>query len=116
MKVYILDEGSSSLDQMLLWLSGNPKISAVELYSDCSRFISRVMELPPTLCIIRLGYEGTSGLKTAKIIKNMYPNILIIFTSEERGYALDAYELGANGYLLCPTDKNKFEKCLRLGG
>jgi len=105
LKVYILDEGSKSLEEIILWLSGNRRISEVEVYGNCTRFISRVREFPPTLCMIRLGQEEKYRLKTARIIKDIDPNILIVFISGELNWVLDTYETGAKEYLLCPMDR-----------
>ena len=112
MNVYILDKKSESLKRMLECLSDNKKISEVEIFDDYDLFISKIIKSSPTLCIIRLGCEEIPGLRAARMVKLVNCNIQVVFISESRDYALDAFEVGANGYLLGAADKAMLDKCL----
>ena len=113
MKVYILDVQSKSREQMLKWLSEDKSIEEVEIFEDYIIFIEQVGKSPPDFCIIRLSRDGIPGLKTADMVRQISPDIKIVFISDDRDYALDAYEIGVYGYQLCPVAKDKFDKCLR---
>jgi len=112
LKVYVLDKKSESLKRMLECLSDNKKISEVEVFDDYDLFISKVIKFNPTLCIIRLGSEEIPGLRAARTVKLVNCNMRVVFISESRDYALDAFEIGANGYLLGAADKAMLDKCL----
>lgn len=112
MKVCILDRQDKSRDQILKWLSEDKRIIQAEAFEDYIKFIEHVGDSPPDFCIIRLGTDGISGLKAAEIVRHISPNIRIVFISDDRDYALHAYEVGADGYLLCPVEHDKLEKCL----
>lgn len=112
MKVYILDEQSKIREQMLKWLSENKKVEGVEAFENYVQFVEQVREFPPEFCFIRLGKDGIPGLKAAGIIRQISSDIRIVFVSEDRNYAVDAYEVGAHGYLICPLKKEKLNKCL----
>lgn len=112
MKVYILDVQSKSLEQMLLWLSESQKVTAVEVFADYVQFIEKVEESPPDLCLIRLGIDAIPGFKTAGMVQQINSDIRIVFVSDDRDYALDAYEAGVYGYLMCPLSRDKFYKYL----
>ena len=112
MNVYVLDKKSESLKRMLECLSDNKKISEVEVFDDYDLFISKVIKSNPALCIIRLGCEEIPGLKAARMVKLVNCDIRVVFISESRDYALDAFEIGANGYLLGAADKTTLNKCL----
>lgn len=112
MKIYILDVKSKGLEQMLLWLSLNPAVRAVEVYENYKQFIERSEKSPPDICIIRLGNNNIPGLKAAGILQNINPLIRIVFVSDDSDYAIDAYEMGAYGYLISPVNRAKLEKCL----
>lgn len=112
MKIYILDVQGKGLEQMLQWLSENKKVKAVEVFADYIKFIDQVGKSLPDFCVIRLGSDEIPGLKAADMVQQISTDIRIVFVSDDRGYAVDAYEVGAYGYLLCPIDRKKFENYL----
>lgn len=112
MKVYILDKQSESRAQMIEWLSEDKRLSGIEAFDDYIRLIEQVENSPPDFCIIRLGMDGIPGLKAADMIHQINSSIRIVFVSDDRDYAIDAFEIGAYGYLLCPIAKFAFEKYL----
>lgn len=116
MRVYILDVQSKSLEQILLWLSESSEVTEFEVFGDYIKFIEKIEESPPDLCFIRLGVDMIPGLKAAGMVQQISSDIRIIFVSDDKDYALDAYEIGAYGYLVCPVKRDKLEKCLAAYG
>lgn len=114
MKVYILDRQGKCRNQMLKWLSEDKQLTGIKVFEDYIQFIERTESSPPDFCIIRLGWNGIPGFKTADMVRQISPDIRILFISDDRDYALDAYEAGAYGYLLCPVKKDKLEKYLMI--
>lgn len=57
---------------------------------------------------IDLGEE--SGIKLAEYLARTYPNIVVVFITGHREYALDAFEVEAEGYLVKPYDIYSLEK------
>lgn len=53
--------------------------------------------------------DSISGLKTARVIQQVSTEIKIIFISDKQKLAVDAFEVGAEGYLLSPIEKEKFD-------
>ena len=112
MKVHILDSYGSGLNKILDWLSENVKVSELSLYKNPDTFLEKVEKERPEIVLIRLGNNNIPGLKIGKMVNMMDENIRIVFVSNEKDYAIDAYEVGAYGYLLCPVEKAKLDKCL----
>ncbi len=112
MRVYILDRPGKVRNQMLKWLSEDERLTGAEVFEDYIPFIEQTKMLPPDFCFIRLGADGIPGMKTAAMVRHISADVRIIFISDDRNLALDAYEIGAYGYLLCPVEKTKFEKYL----
>ncbi len=113
MKVYILDVQGKIREQMLKWLSEDKEIEGVGVFEDYVRFIEQVGKAPPDFCFIRLGKDGIPGLKIAGMVQQISSDVRIVFVSDDRDYAVDAYEVGAYGYLLSPINREKFEKYIR---
>jgi DNA-binding NarL/FixJ family response regulator len=114
LRVYILDRPGKSRGQMLEWLSEDKRLTGIEAFDDYIQFIEQVGNSPPDYCIIRLGADGIPGLKTAEMVRQISADIRIIFISDDRDYALDAFEAGANGHLLCPVDRDQLKKYLKI--
>lgn len=112
MRVYILDKKSKSREKMQGWLSEDKRVEGIEGFEDYIQFIERVGKSPPDICFIRLGDDRIPGLKIADMIRQISSDTRIVFISDDGDYALDAYEVGAYGYLLCPVMKDKLEKYL----
>lgn len=116
LRVHILDKPGKTREQILKWLSEDKRLTGVETFEDYIRYIEQTENSPPDFCIIRLGWDGIPGLKTADMVREINPHIRIIFISDDRDYALHAFEVGAYGYLLCPVKRDKLEKCLGVYG
>lgn len=115
MQVYILDKLSKTRGQIQVWLSEDKRLTGVEVFEDYSKFIEQIGNSPPDYCIIRLGWDGIPGLKTAQMVRQISSDIRIIFISDDRDYAVDAYEVGAYGYLLSPVSRDKFNNVFQGG-
>lgn len=112
MKVYLLDRHGKTREQILEWLLEDKRSTGVEVFEDYIQFIELVEASPPDFCIIRLGWDGIPGIKTADMVRQISADIRIVFISDTRDYALDAFEARADCYLLCPVKKDKLMKCL----
>lgn len=113
MRVCILDSGGLGLDNILTWLSEKPNVKEVTLVKSPDQFLERIEQEHPDLVFIRLGSIDIPGLGIGMMIKEVYSDIRIIFVSEEKEYALEAYEIGAYGYLLSPIEKKKFDNVFK---
>lgn len=111
MRVYILDIKGKIRDQMVKWLKEDERVKETRVFEDFTELVQQVAKSPPDSCIIRLGRDEIPGLSAAGTVRLMKPAVHVVFVSESSDYALDAYEIGAYGYLLCPLDKEKFDRC-----
>lgn len=109
-RVFFLDRGGPGLDKILAWLSGKKNIREVSVIKDPDLFLEQVEWEKPDLVMIRLGDSDIPGLNIGRMVKALEPEIRIVFVSDERVYALDAYEVGAYGYLLSPITETKLRK------
>ena len=57
----------------------------------------------PEICLLDIHMDGIDGIELAKEIKKYCPKSNIIFCTGYSEYAVDAFGLGASGYLLKPV-------------
>jgi two-component SAPR family response regulator len=88
-------------------------VSKLEVFKDVEGMISMMADFPVEICIIRLGHTSIQGLRAAEKVKEICPDTKIVFISDGGEYALDAYDVGAYGYMISPIEKQKFEKFMR---
>ena len=113
MITYILDKGGPGLSKILKWMIAHAEIDELVVIKNPEMFLQRVAAARPDTVLIRLGDIEIQGLKTARQIRKMDSKARIVFISATRDYALDAFDVGANGYLLEPVDEEKLEKLIR---
>lgn len=109
-----MDVVSRSIEQMMEWISEDPRVAMIKVFQDYHLFLDMVDADSPDFCFIRLGHDAIPGLGIARMVRAMNKGSKIIFISDEANYALTAYEIGVDGYLLSPLQKEKLNKCLAL--
>ena len=56
---------------------------------------------------------GAKGIDIAKSIKEIYPEIIIIFTTTSKEFAIESYSLNVEGYIVKPIDYKQFYGTLK---
>lgn len=68
---------------------------------------------PPDIAFIRLGKAELNAFRLANEIKKRNPFSKVIFISSQRENAVEAFEYGADSFLLIPFNKKKIGQLLR---
>jgi two-component SAPR family response regulator len=78
--------------------------------------IENIFINPPDIVFIRIGSKSTDGFYIGKKIRKENANIKVVYISDSKNYATEAFEAGAMDYLLCPISKERLEiTLLRMG-
>ncbi len=110
MRVYIIDEEGSDLNNLRAWLSEREDITGVVSFQEQSLLMEAVNNIPPDWCFIRLGRADIPGFKLAEMVRQVNMEAKVVFISQVRDYALYAFEVGAYGYLLSPVEEEKLKE------
>ena len=62
------------------------------------------------IAILDIEMPGINGLAFAKRLKDLHPEVHIVFVTSFENYALDAFALHATGYLLKPVDAEELRR------
>ncbi len=79
----------------------NPGGNHVGLISS-NEAIAYAKEHPPDVAFLDIEMPDMNGLVLAKVLKDMHPEINIVFVTGHVEYAFDAHKLFASGYLIKP--------------
>ena len=65
------------------------------------------------ICFMDIELPGKNGMEAAKKLRRFDANIVIIFVTNMRQYAIAGYEVGALNYILKPVKYNSFSVTMR---
>ena len=108
MKALVADDELLALYNIKTIVSNNPLIDQVEAFSDPAKALDYAMSNDIDIAFLDIEMGSVSGLEVAKAIRANSINSYIVFTSGY-DYAITAFEIKANGYLLKPYDSSKVD-------
>ncbi|MBR0537260.1 MAG: response regulator, partial [Clostridia bacterium] len=87
-----------------------PQIEEAEGFTRAKDALEWLNEHSADLAFLDIDMPGMSGMELAAIIKTKWPAMAIIFLTGYPQYAVSAFELRANGYILKPATKERLEE------
>ena len=96
-------------------LQGEPDIEVVGEASNGKESIQKIFELKPDILISDISMPEMDGIETIKQLQELSNDTQVIMLSmyDREEYVVKAVELGAFGYLLKDTGKDKFVKAIK---
>lgn len=80
---------------------------------DCADGVEALLKQEPVqLIFLDISMPGQSGVELASQLRLQFPRMKIVFLTAHPEYALEAFELHANGYLVKPLDSDKLDALL----
>lgn len=102
MKVICVDDEPILLENFKRTAEKIPLIKELHTFSRGHDAIDYVMEHPIDVAFLDIQMPGISGMELAKKLKEVNENIQIVFVTAFDEHALNAFRVGAIGYLLKP--------------
>ena len=82
-------------------------------YGNPLEALLKAKEMPIDLAFLDIEMPGLNGIQLAKRLKNLNPEINIVFVTAYDQYALEAHRIHASGYVSKPVSKAKVEEELK---
>lgn len=110
MHIIYVDDEKPAIDNFCLTTANFPEIRTLHTFQDGETALAFAKEHMVDAAFLDMEMPGMSGLALARELKKCDPKIRIIFVTAYSRYALDAWGVDANGYLLKPYIANDIRK------
>ena len=103
-----IDDDYAALEVITDYIASQPELKLLKTYRNSSTALAEIKKLTKPIDIIFLDIEmpEMNGLELAKLIRHKAKNL--VFTTAHANYAINAYELDADAFLLKPFPQQKF--------
>ncbi len=111
-KVVLVDDEQHFREEFGEIMSSLLEVNEIKNYSNGVSALNDLLQDDPDLLITDVLMPGMSGLELIRKIRKIKPDLPIILMSEQSIYALNAYDLGIQGFIVKPLVKNRVLEAL----
>lgn len=111
MKVLIVDDEFPARRELRAQLARLPNVEVVGEAASAEEALQLIRALPYDVVFLDIEMPGMSGMELAQQVCNG-PGPQVVFTTAYPQYAVDAFQVGAAGYLLKPFDEERLGRVL----
>jgi DNA-binding NarL/FixJ family response regulator len=114
-KVAIIEDRREIRESLAMLISGTAGFECIAAYRSMEDALPRIGAKLPDVVLSDIGLPGMSGIEGIRILKEKYPNLLLIMLSiyDDDERIFDALCAGASGYLLKKTSPARLLESLR---
>ena len=113
-RVLIVEDHTLVREALRSLVAGLPGFEVADAVSDGKGAIRAATALQPELVLMDLSMPGMSGLDAATEIRRRFPDVHVVFLTLSRNeeFVREAFQMGADGYLLKGASLEEFELAL----
>ncbi len=114
-RVAIIEDRREIREGLAMLINGTEGYNCVGTYRSMEEALDRIGHQLPDVALLDIGLPGMSGIEGLKILKERYPNMLLLILSvyDDDERIFDAMCAGAAGYLLKKTPPVKLLESLK---
>ena len=102
MRVIYVDDERPALDNFRLTVANFPEVESLEMFQDGEAALVYTRDHAVDAAFLDMEMPGIHGLGLALKIKEIQPDIRVVFVTAYNQYAMDAWGVDATGYVLKP--------------
>lgn len=110
MNVICIDDEYLVLQRNMAILRKIPQVEAVEGFLGGEEALDYLNKNSADVVFLDINMPGKNGLELAAIFRKNWPEMAIVFLTAYSQFAISAFQVRANGYLLKPVEKEQFQK------
>lgn len=111
-RVLLVDDEEDALNLLEILLGQIGDVTVVGRYLDPVRAIEALDKTPVDAVFLDNQMPGMTGIDAARKIRDILPQIPIVFTTAYSEYAVEAFEIQSTDYLLKPITMNRLQNAV----
>ena len=112
MDYMIADRDKKRCDMLREKIERNEGVRCAGSFSEEETLLEKACRVLPEVVLIYVGDSHLNAFSALKRFKEIAPGTKVVFYSEESDYAIDAYDKGADYFLLLPAEDIKIYKMI----
>lgn len=113
LSILAVDDEAPSLDELSYLLQISPLVEHVSVARSATEALRRLRDGEFDAVLLDIRMPGLDGMELARVLARFTTPPVVIFVTAHEGHALEAFEVGAAGYLLKPVDEARLDRVLR---
>lgn len=111
-KVLIADDEPHVCKELDYIISKETELKLVRVCHNGSEALEQISKLQPDIVFLDIEMPGLNGIQLGYYLKSMKNQPYLIFVTAYGGFALDAFKVGAKGYVLKPFSEKDVQEQL----
>ena len=111
--VLAVDDETPSLDELCYLLHASPLVDRVVVAQHATDALRHLRDEEFDVVLLDIRMPGLDGMELARVLGRFAAPPVVIFVTAHEDHALEAFEVGAAGYLLKPVDEARLDRVLR---
>jgi two-component system, LytTR family, response regulator len=112
-RALVVDDEQHARDNVCALLRAEPRWQVIGECADAGALHRAISAATPDVVFLDIRLPGTNGVALARLLQQLCPRPLVVFTTAFESYAVSAFEVQAIDYLLKPFDDRRFQAALR---
>ncbi|MDA8310216.1 MAG: LytTR family DNA-binding domain-containing protein [Actinomycetota bacterium] len=113
LSVLAVDDEAPSLDELSYLLERSVLVGRVALAPSATDALRRLRDEEFDVVLLDIRMPGLDGMELARVLARFAAPPAVVFVTAHEDHALEAFEVGAAGYLLKPVDAARLDRVLR---
>lgn len=113
LSILAVDDEAPSLDELSYLLESSPLVERVAVARSATDALRRLRDEDFDAVLLDIRMPGLDGMELARVLSRFSSPPVLVFVTAHENHALEAFEVGAAGYLLKPVDAVRLERVLR---
>ncbi len=105
MKAVLVDDEKTGLDYLTKLCENIPELTDIKGFTKSRSALDWCTKNPVDIAMLDINMPDINGINLVKKLREMKPDIKIIFVTAYEKYAIDAFDVHADGYLLKPVNQ-----------
>lgn len=113
LSILAVDDEAPSLDELSYLLERSTLVGRVAVAPSATDALRQLHDEDFDAVLLDIRMPGLDGMELARVLGHFASPPAVIFVTAHEDHALEAFEVGAAGYLLKPVDEARLERLLK---